>query len=92
MPTVKELSPSIHKTITNAINLMSLQKTKKAGKKNYDMMTAGYFEGMAKVMINVFNATCKGGHFVLVLGDSAPYGIHVATDSLIAKAWHRSWI
>lgn len=85
MSTVMELSPPIHKIITEAINLMAVKKTEKAGKKNYDMMTAGYFEGIANTMINVFNATCKGGHFVLVLGDSAPYGIHVATDVLIAR-------
>ena len=85
MPTVKALSPSAHKTLTNAINLMAVKKTEKSGKKNYDMMTTGYFEGIAKTMINAFNVTRKGGHFVLVLGDSAPYGVHVATDTLIAK-------
>jgi hypothetical protein len=26
-----------------------------------------------------------GGHFCLVLGDSAPYGVHVATDTLIGE-------
>lgn len=85
MPTVRELSHKIHDELTNSVNKMSIKKTHKPGKKNYDLMTMGYFEDISKIMIKSYHAIKRGGRFVLVLGDSAPYGVYVPTDEIIGK-------
>ncbi|ABK77323.1 DNA modification methylase [Cenarchaeum symbiosum A] len=85
MPTVRELSPRIHGELSSSIEKMGAKKAVKPGKKSYDMMTAGYFEDISKVLAGAAEATAKGGHFVLVLGDSAPYGVYVPTDRIIGE-------
>ena len=84
MPTVLGLSPKIHGKISKLAEKMDTVKAHKPGKKNYGLMTRGYFEDISKVIIQVETAVRKGGHFVLVLGDSAPYGVHVPTDRIVA--------
>ena len=83
MDTVKSLSPRTHATISKAVEDMGSMRKSKAGKKKYDVMTAGYFEDISKVIINMEKSVARGGHFVLVLGDSAPYGVYVPTDKII---------
>ena len=85
MPTVRELSISIHKEISKLIGHMSSMKENKPGKKRYDLMTGGYFEDLSKTLIEMNDVIGPGGHAVIVLGDSAPYGVHVQTDVLIGR-------
>ena len=49
------------------------------------MMVAGYFEDMTQTIIEVYDTLNRGGMFVLILGDSAPYGVHIPTDVLIGR-------
>ncbi len=83
MDTVKSLSPGTHAAISKAVEDMGRMRKSKAGRKRYDAMTAGYFEDISKVIINMEKSVAKGGRFVLVLGDSAPYGVYVPTDKII---------
>ena len=48
-------------------------------------MTAGYFEDIARVVIQAFSVLKPGCPFILVLGDSAPYGVHIPTDEIIGR-------
>lgn len=83
MPTVKSLSQKTHRALKTAISNLENKKKSKPGKKNYDWMTAGYFEDMAKILIEVKRSMNRGGGMILVLGDSAPYGVHIPTDIII---------
>lgn len=83
MPTVREISPGIHRRLERLAGRMRAIKSTKPGKKDYDTMARGYFEDIARVIIGAEAAAKRGGHFVLVLGDSAPYGVHVETDRII---------
>ncbi|MCY4489856.1 MAG: DNA methyltransferase [Thaumarchaeota archaeon] len=85
MPTVKDLSTTIHSDISRLISHMSDMRNIKPGKKRYDIMTGGYFEDLSKVMIEMYEIMPKNGHAIMVLGDSAPYGVHVPTDVLIGR-------
>lgn len=85
MPTIREISPSIHKEISQLINRMSSMRNIKPGKKRYDLMTGGYFEDLTKTIIEIDAVMRPGGHAVVVLGDSAPYGVHVRTDTLVGR-------
>ena len=84
-PNVQEVSPGIHAEIANVIHQLSKLRLKKGGKKSYDLMVAGYFEDMLKVILGVHKVLKSGSPFILVLGDSAPYGVHVRTDEIMGE-------
>lgn len=79
------VSPSVFESLESSVEALAELREKKAGKKSYDLMVANYFEDMLKVIREVYTALRPGAPFILVLGDSAPYGVHIATDKLIAK-------
>jgi DNA modification methylase len=62
--------------------LMNIRKTK-GGKKSYDLMVAGYFNDMYQIVKDVSRVLRPGSKALFVLGDSAPYGVHIPTDKLI---------
>ena len=84
-PNILKACPSIHAEISDAIRQLSKLRLEKGGKKSYDILVAGYFEDMLKVIQGVYRALKPGQPFILVLGDSAPYGVHVRTDELIGE-------
>ena len=84
-PTVKQVNREVHSELMDIISSLSQLRLSKAGKKTYDLMVAGYFEDMLKVIRAAYIVLKPGGQFVLVLGDSAPYGVHVRTDEIIGE-------
>ena len=84
-PSVNEVSPAIHAELMAIIQQLAELRTVKGGKKAYDLLVAGYFEDMLKVIIGAYSILKAGRPFVLVLGDSAPYGVHVRTDEIIGE-------
>ena len=87
-PNVRRVNPEIHGELTEIIGKLATIRKAKAGKKTYDLMVAGYFEDMLKVLEGAYSVLKPGRQFVLVLGDSAPYGVHVRTDELIGELAH----
>lgn len=85
MPTVRSVSTVIHEEITGAMNRMSAMRAVKPGKKRYDLMTGGYFEDLTQTLVQAYDVMKPGGRAVFVLGDSAPYGVHVPTDILVGR-------
>ena len=84
-PNIKGVSGEIHAEISKAVYQLGELRLEKAGKKSYDLMVAGYFEDMLRVIQGVYRLLRTGQPFILVLGDSAPYGIHIRTDEIIAE-------
>ena len=84
-PGVKKVSPSVHSELMEAIGKLTQLRTVKDGKKAYDLMVAGYFEDMLPVIEGAYAILKAGQPFVLVLGDSAPYGVQIRTDELIGE-------
>lgn len=84
-PNIRELSDVIYEELQLIVHELSKLRLVKGGKKSYDIMVAGYFEDMLKVVRGVYHALKPGQPFILVLGDSAPYGVHVRTDELIGE-------
>jgi DNA modification methylase len=82
---LKSLAPPIHKELTTKIAQLSQIRQSKGGKKSYDLMVAGYFNDMAHVLRQVYRVMKRGAPFVLVLGDSAPYGVHIPTDVYLGE-------
>lgn len=69
-----------------AIRELSEKRRHRGGKKDYDIMVGQYFNDMLAVLEQVYRKLIPEACFVLVLGDSAPYGVYVPTDELIGKA------
>lgn len=84
-PNIRELCDSIYEELQVIVHELSKLRLVKGGKKSYDIMVAGYFEDMLKVIQGVYCVLQTGQPFILVLGDSAPYGVHVRTDELIGE-------
>ena len=84
-PGVKAVSPKIQAELTAKIEELSALRLVKGGKKAYDLLVAGYFEDMLQVIQGAYAILKPGGSFILVLGDSAPYGVHVRTDELVGE-------
>jgi DNA modification methylase len=75
----------LYQTIQKAVLELARLRLTKGGKKDYDLMVALYFNGMLDVLQETFRVIEPGGHFCLILGDSAPYGVHIQTEELIGK-------
>lgn len=84
-PNIRVVNPAIHGELLEIIRRLAAARKDKAGKKTYDLMVAGYFEDMLKVVQGAYAVLKPGRRFVLVLGDSAPYGVHVRTDEIIGE-------
>lgn len=55
------------------------------GKKDYDLVMAGYFNDMYQMLCEVYRVLKPNSHFVLVMGDSAPYGVHIPALDYLGK-------
>jgi len=80
-----KVAPELSEEITGKVMELSIIRKTKGGKKSYDVMAAGYFNDILPIMQNTFRYSKQGSRFVLVLGDSAPYGVHFATETLIGE-------
>lgn len=64
---------------------ISEQKSKRSSKKSFDVMTGLYFKDMHLVIEEMYRVLKDGALAFIVVGDSAPYGIHVPTDTLLGE-------
>ena len=84
-PQIRQLDSGIHSELSDIIGRLGDMRAVKSGKKTYDYVVAGYFEDMLQVLVGGLAVLKPGGHFALVLGDSAPYGVHVPTEQIVGK-------
>ena len=84
-PGIKEVDRGVHSELVAIIDKLAAMRSIKKGKKTYDYVVAGYFEDMLQVIKSVWCSLIPGGHFVLVIGDSAPYGIHIPTEEVLGR-------
>lgn len=75
--------PKVTDFIGESVEKLALLRKTKGGKKSYDLMVAGYFNDMYKIIKDVYRVMKPNTKALFVLGDSAPYGIHIPTDKLI---------
>jgi DNA modification methylase len=74
-----DLIPIAEELLTVCKELDEVRKTK-SGNKAYHLMIAAYFGDMAKVFKALRRVTKIGATVCLVIGDSAPYGVHTPVE------------
>ncbi|MBI4266879.1 MAG: hypothetical protein HY668_00730 [Chloroflexi bacterium] len=84
-PGIAAVDLAVHAELQRIIEALAYRRRVKSGKKTYDSVAAGYFEDILKVIQGAFVILKTGGQFILVLGDSAPYGVHIPTDEFIGR-------
>lgn len=82
---IKKSSPRLYDELVEKINSLSKKKLEKGGKKNYDYMVAGYFNDIFATLKELKRVMKKGSSSIWVLGDSAPYGVHIPTEMYIGE-------
>lgn len=81
----KNVCPEPYEFLKNAVvNLSELRKIK-GGKKSYDLLTIGYFNDIYQIIKDNYRILRNNAKAHFVLGDSAPYGVHIPTDELIGE-------
>ena len=76
-PIIEELRPICEK-------LKEIRLTK-GGKKTYHTMVAAYFSDLANILINLRSIMKSGSRMCFVIGDSAPYGVHVPAERWLGE-------
>lgn len=71
--------------LSSAVEKLSELRLIKGGKKSYDLLVTGYFNDIYQILKDNFRVLKKGSRALYILGDSAPYGVHIPTDSLIGQ-------
>ncbi len=79
------IAPNIAKTLQDKVSQLVKLRMVKGGKKSYDMMVSGYFNDMLPIVQETYRVLKPGSSFVLILGDSAPYGVHIPTDVYLGE-------
>ena len=77
--------PEVYQYVHDAVSRLSELRKIKGGKKSYDRLVAGYFNDMYEILSDTLAVMKPNSSAVFVLGDSAPYGVHIPTDEFIGK-------
>ena len=81
----KKDNPNEYELLSNAVNELGEKRKTKGGKKSYDLLVSGYFNDMYQILKDNYRILKPGHTAKYILGDSAPYGVHIPTDELIGK-------
>ena len=80
----EELGP-ISAGMRPVIERLDQERKTHAGNKNYHTMVVSYFLDMARIWRRLRDVTADGVRVCFVVGDSAPYGIHVPVDQWLGE-------
>ncbi|HEV2379217.1 MAG TPA: DNA modification methylase [Terriglobia bacterium] len=75
----------IQSEISQQCELLSVQREKHGGRKPYHTMIAAYFTDMANFWVTLRRVTAENSLVCLVVGDSAPYGVHIPVDQWLGR-------
>lgn len=82
---LQEDCPEVAEFVATAVAELAERRLHKGGKKSYDLLVTGYFNDIHQIVRDVYRVLKPKTKALFVLGDSAPYGVHIPTDELIGK-------
>jgi hypothetical protein len=80
----EELKP-IQEELAEVCKKLASERLNHGGKKHYHTMVAAYFLDMAKVWLSLRHVCKEKAQICCVIGDSAPYGIHVPVNRWLGE-------
>lgn len=78
--------PRTARTVADLTACLASERAARPRGKEYDQLLPSYFADLVRVLTHIREHTTAGAPVALVLGDSAPYGVHVDTPALLAAA------
>lgn len=84
-PEIGETSPEVYEFLLESQASLENLRLQKGGKKSYDLLVTGYFNDIYQIIRDNFRVLKPGTEALYILGDSAPYGVHIPTDEIIGK-------
>lgn len=78
-------NPNEYAFLKDAVDKLSELRLTKGGKKSYDYLVLGYFLDIHKILKDNYRILKPNSTAKYIVGDSAPYGVHIPTDELIGK-------
>jgi len=82
---LQEACPDVFDFLKKSVLQLGEIRLTRSGKKSYDHLVSGYFNDMFQIISEIYRILKPDTKAVFVLGDSAPYGVHIPTDDLIGK-------
>jgi hypothetical protein len=79
------LMAPIREEVEKVCSALEVEREKHGGKKSYHTMICAYFHDLARVWKALRRVTHEGCLVCFVVGDSAPYGVHVPVDRWLGK-------
>jgi hypothetical protein len=84
-PELKLAEPRLATLIQGKVDLLSDLRDRKDGRKSYDIMVGQYFNDMTLSIKDTLRVLKPGAKCALILGDSAPYGVHIPTEEYLGQ-------
>lgn len=79
-------SPNMSDKIINDVHLIRRKiNENKRRKKTFDILTLLYFKDMFNVINEMYRVVKEQSASFIIIGDSAPYGVHISTDTYIGE-------
>jgi DNA modification methylase len=79
-------APSIsQEIIQKAERIRKKISQRRNSRKSFDLLTLLYFQDMFQVLKELYRVLEDGSLCFIVVGDSAPYGVHIPTDTFIGE-------
>lgn len=82
---VTAADPCLGAEIGTLVERIAAARRATRGDKRFDLVVAGYFRDMLRVLTETRRLLRSNGRMQIVLGDSALYGVHVPTDVLVGR-------
>jgi hypothetical protein len=79
-----ELAP-IADELTAVYERLAIERELHGGRKNYHTMVVAYFADLARTWFALRRACAPGAVIIFVVGDSAPYGVHIPVDRWLGE-------
>jgi len=82
---VQNSAPKVFDEIVNKAKIISRLKVTRLGGKSFDFLSVLYFHDMFKCLREMQRVLKPEQLAFLIIGDSAPYGVHIPTDTYLGE-------
>ncbi len=82
---LEQIAPDVAVELQGKVGKLSRLRLEHGGKKSYDIMIGQYFNDITLALEDNYRVLKPGAKSVWILGDSAPYGVHIPTEEILGR-------